>query len=205
MNDLFIVGLTGSTGAGKSEVARVLAECGCYCIDADALSRQAVLPGSRCLNELVQQFSPAILSEDGSLNRKALAAAAFSSPEQTKQLNAIVHPVVLEMIDDELKQAAQQGYAFAVIDAPLLFQTGLQRLCHRTVAVLTPADVRLQRICFRDGLTKEQAVSRMKAQPEDAFYTERASVIIHNNESVEELADKAKNLFTQMEEWRCEE
>ncbi len=204
MNNVYVVGLTGSTGAGKSEVARVLAEKGCAVIDADVLSRRAVEPGSPCLSALTEYFSEDILLPDGSLDRKALAAVAFASPEKTQVLNGIVHPVVIRMTHAALKEAESQGKTIAVIDAPLLFQARLDAICDRTVAVLAPADLRLSRICSRDGITAEQARARMKAQPMDDYYTQRATIILYNTGDRNDLRDKALALFEQLEEWRLE-
>lgn len=204
MNKLFVVGLTGPTGAGKSEVAAVLAERGCAVIDADVLARRAVLPGSPCLQALTAHFSKDILLPDGTLDRKALAAAAFASPEQTRVLNSIVHPQVIAMTQALLADAKQRGVPMAVIDAPLLFQAGLGAICHCTVAVLAPRELRSQRICARDGITPQQAELRMNAQPSDEYYEQRATVVIRNIGDRAALRATARTLLDQLEEW-CHE
>ncbi len=204
MNDLFVVGLTGPTGAGKSTVAAVLAQHGCTIIDADELSRQAVAPDSPCLAALVTHFSERILLPDGSLDRRKLAAAAFASAEETAALNAIVHPEVIRMNNELLANARKQGKDIAVIDAPLLFEAGLGGSCHCTVAVLAPHEQRLQRICHRDRLTVEQAQNRMRAQPTDEYYEQRATVVIRNTGDERALQKTAEALFAQLEEW-CHE
>ncbi len=199
MNKRFVVGLSGPTGAGKSEVARVWAARGCYIIDADLLSRRVVERGSEALQAIVAHFSTEVLQEDGSLNRKALAQKAFSSPEETAALNAIVHPAVCRMIEQELEQAAQAGHPIAVIDAPLLFEAGVDALCDTTVAVLAPMELRRARICQRDGLTKAQADARMAAQPDDTFYRERAAHLMYNDGGVEALQQQATALLARWE------
>lgn len=181
MSDLFIIGLTGSTGAGKSEVARIMAERPLWTvIDADVLSRRVVEPGQAALNELKNHFSADILNADGTLNRKRLAEKAFSSPEETAALNAIVHPAVLKEIHDELQRAAQNGKSVAVIDAPLLLQAGLDAICHYTVAVVSTPMLRKSRIVDRDKLTNEEAQRRMSAQPSDEYYETRVAALLHN-------------------------
>ena len=199
MAKLFVVGLTGPTGAGKSEAARVFAEQGCAVIDADVLSRRAVEKGSLCLDALAHHFSESILNSDGTLNRKALAAVAFSSPERTQLLNRVVHPAVIRMTEEALVCAQAQGKAVAVIDAPLLFQAGLDSICDVTVAVLAPSQVRLQRICVRDGLTEEQAQTRMRAQPDEAYYADHATHTVWNTDDRAVLREQVQSLW---EQWR---
>ncbi len=202
MNELFVIGLTGPTGSGKSTVARVLEEKGCRLIDADELSRKAVEPHTDCLAALVKAFSPDILNEDGTLNRPALAKRAFATPELTALLNSIVHPCVIQMTDDLLKLARREHCSVAVIDAPLLFQAGMGAICHCTVAVLAPTEQRLQRICARDGITSQQAKLRMAAQPDDDYYRSRATVVLHNNGDLLSLQEAANRFFEQIEGWR---
>lgn len=200
MSKGFIVGLTGPTGAGKSAVAAFWKQQGCCVIDADVLSRRAVEPDSPCLREIVKRFSDSVLNPDGSLNRKALAAIAFSSPEATKALNAIVHPAVCRMIEEELLVAQNRGFAVAVIDAPLLFEAQVDRLCDETVAVLAPVTLRRQRICERDGLTMDQADRRIEAQPSDEFYRHRATHILENTTDLLALQHQALQLWQRWKE-----
>ena len=195
-----MIGLTGPTGAGKSEAARVFARQGCVIIDADMLSRRVVEKGSPCLRALTEHFSDAILYPDGSLNRKALAAVAFSSPEQTEVLNRLVHPAIIRMIEEKLMLAQSQGEWAAVIDAPLLFQAGLNRLCDVTLAVSAPPELRLQRICLRDDLTEEQALTRMSAQPDDVYFTQRATHTIDNSGAGEAFHQRVEALLSHWKE-----
>lgn len=204
MKELFILGLTGPSGAGKSEVARMLEEKGYPLVDADSLVRKVQRPGSPCLAALAEAFSPDILRPDGSLDRQKLAALAFCSPEQTQRLNRIVHPAVIALSEERFRQAAEAGAEAAVLDAPLLFESGMDRLCGRTVAVLAPAGERLRRIRQRDGLTEEQAKIRMGAQPSDDYYTARASLVIRNDGSAARLRTAAEDLAGNIERWRRE-
>ena len=194
MSKTVVIGLTGSTGSGKSEVSRLLAARGCEIVDADVLARQAVEPGTAALAQLVERFSEAILREDGSLNRAVLAERAFSSAEATAALNAIVHPAVILMMRDAVAAACERGVRCVVLDVPLLFQTGSEALCDVTVAVTAEPSVRRRRICERDGLTNKQATARMNAQPADSYYAERADRVIRNDGAREALAQEVDAL-----------
>ena len=122
------IGLTGGIGSGKSTVAAMLAERGALVIDADAISRELVEPGSPALAELVESFGPGILRPDGTLNRGELARLAFSEADGTTRLNAIMHPRIRRESERRLADAAAAGGSMVVYDMPLLLETGQRGL-----------------------------------------------------------------------------
>lgn len=169
-------------------------------IDADVLSRRVVELGQPALQALTERFSTDILNADGTLNRKRLAEKAFSSPEETAALNAIVHPAVLKEIHAELQRAAENGKTVAVIDAPLLLQTNLDAICHYTVAVVSVPELRKSRIMARDGLTVQEAERRMSAQPSDDYYETRVTAVLHNLGDREILCAAVRSLCEKVED-----
>lgn len=181
-----IIGLTGPTGAGKSEAARALAAAGCAIIDADRISRQ-VVADPECLAELAEAFGADILFPDGTLNRRELARRAFVSPEQQSKLNRITHPRILIQMGVDMHLALKNGARAAVVDAPLLLESGVDVMCGAVAVVLAPPEVRLARICARDGISEADARLRMEIQPKDAFYRERADVVFCNDGAPEAL------------------
>lgn len=176
-----IIGLTGPTGAGKSTAARWFADRGCAVIDCDAVAREIVQVGSPVLAQLAEAFSPAVLRPDGSLDRAALAHIAFADADTTARLNAITHPAILTRVRNDIEQACAEGYRAAVIDAPLLYESGFDAACDAVVAVLADCRVRRMRIMERDGIDEAAAVRRMGAQPEDGFYLGRGAAAVYNN------------------------
>lgn len=181
----YVIGLTGQTGAGKGEVARLLSARGAYVIDADAEARAVTRPGHPCLQQLAEAFSADILEPNGELNRGLLARRAFASPQQTERLNAVTHPFILRQIDEKLTHSTAR---VVLLDAPLLFQAGLESRCDTTLAVTAPESVRMERICRRDSLTPQEAAARMRAQPPESYYTARADTVLNNNGTPEQLA-----------------
>ena len=174
-----VYGLTGPTGSGKSVVAKALEKSGFDVIDADQIARQVVFVDS-CQQKLVNAFGENILDTDGTLKRSVLAEKAFSSPENTKLLNAITHPEILKIITDRLDQNKKNNIC-SVIDAPLLFEAGADRLCDKIIAVISPVSMRLERIISRDNLSNEQALLRINAQKCDNFYTDKADYVLIND------------------------
>ena len=201
MDKVYVVGLTGPTGAGKSEVSRRLAAAQIPVIDADVLARQVVEPGSECLFRLAEEFSEDILNDDGTLNRRQLARRAFATPEDTALLNSLTHPYIIEKTNRILMRMEQTHELAAVIDAPLLFESGMDRICDMTVAVVAPFESRLRRIIERDGLPETQARARMAAQQPEEYYSSRAAVVLSNSGDLDSLRREADDLASKIREW----
>lgn len=195
-----ILGLTGPTGAGKSVVAARLSAAGIPVVDTDGLAREVTAAGHPCLLQLAEAFSPAILREDGTLDRAALASRAFASPEATARLNAITHPHIFALTEKRLAAFWKQGIPMAAVDAPVLFESGMDRMCDRTVAVLAPSAVRLERICARDNISEAQAQARMSAQPDDGFYEERADDLLYNEGDLAAFEETVTAWITRLRE-----
>ena len=205
MSRLYVIGITGPMGSGKSEVTKVFAETGFSVIDADILSRRVVEPGLPCLMRLVESFSDEILNPDGTLNRRELAKRAFASREKTELLNSITHPYIIELTRSILNETEQYGVPAAVIDAALLFESGMNSVCDKTVAVIAPFEIRLERVLKRDsGLDREQAVLRMSAQQPEEYYIKRADFVIRNSGDYRSLHEQAEKLAQKFREWADE-
>lgn len=190
MSKSIVVGLTGPTGSGKSLVCDFLCENGFVRIDADKVAREVVEKGSPALSQLVNKFSYEILNTDGTLNRKKLAQIAFSSSENTKALNEITHPFIIERVKSRISEYKNSGHTRIVYDAPLLFESGTDALCDKVVAVVADLDVRKKRIMRRDNLTDLEVEKRVNAQHDDSFYTEKADFVILNNSNTIDLSEK---------------
>lgn len=203
INTIRVIGLTGPTGAGKSYVAECFLEKGVPIVDADRVARLVTEPHTDCLMALCETFGDAILNDDGSLNRRELAARAFATPETVDLLNRITHPAILAAIKQQLEDLADAGHPLAVLDAPLLYEAGADVLCDRIIAVTAPAEARLARIMARDGLTQEAAIQRMNTQPNDEFYTRDGVTVLVNDTTPTELEVKAKAIVAdEIRRWR---
>ncbi|MBQ3416890.1 MAG: threonylcarbamoyl-AMP synthase [Ruminococcus sp.] len=186
---LKIIGLTGQTGAGKSEVSKILKDSGMKIIDADRAARLAV-EDPRVLQKLTEAFSEEILLPDGTLDRKKTARIAFSTEENTKKLNAVTHPKIIEIMLEEAREASDTGVSFAVFDAPQLFEAGADVYCDCIISVLSDEKLRLNRIMERDSLTQQEARSRMNVQFSEDFFRANSDFFIYNNDGLDALQEQ---------------
>ena len=173
-----VYGLTGKTGAGKSTVAAFLKGKGFYIIDGDVIARHITDKGKPALKLLSEHFGKDIINADGTLDRRLLASRAFSSQENTDMLNSITHPLITEEFETEIEKAGKEGYDRSVIDAAALLESECKNLCSKIIVVYAPEDMRLKRILSRDGITEEEAETRMRAQKSDEYYFSHADIIV---------------------------
>jgi dephospho-CoA kinase len=159
---VYRIGLTGGLGAGKSTVARMLAARGAVIVDADQIARDLVEPGGEALAELVTEFGPRILQQDGSLSRGELAALAFSDPRATERMNAIMHPLI--RAEAQRRLAENPEARVVVYDMPLLVETGQADLVDAVVVVDVPEEVQVDRAVRMRGLDEEDVQRRMAVQ-----------------------------------------
>jgi dephospho-CoA kinase len=188
------IGLTGGIGSGKSTVSRLLAGHGAVIVDADAIAREVVEPGTPGLAAVVDAFGPEVLAPDGSLERPALAAVVFGDPEARRRLDAIVHPLVRARAT-EVAAAAPPG-AVVVHDVPLLVETGQAAASDLVLVVEADPDTRVARLVQR-GLTAEDARARMAAQATDEQRRAVADVVLDNSGTPDELEAQVDRLWAE--------
>ncbi len=192
-----IVGLTGMSGAGKTSVSERFHNAGYYVINCDNTARVAVQKGSPLLDELSIEFGNDILNADGTLNRELLAKRAFGKADRTDALNHIMLPYIVALIEDEIESTDNK---FVLLDAPTLFQAGADRLCTCTVAVVSERENCLDRIMIRDGISAEQANSRLNSQYDADYFAENCTYLISNNGNISDLQSKADEIIKMINE-----
>ncbi|MFI2422668.1 dephospho-CoA kinase [Streptomyces sp. NPDC018955] len=188
------VGLTGGIGAGKSEVSRLLVECGAVLIDADRIAREVVEPGTPGLAAVVDAFGPEVLTADGRLDRPKLGSVVFADPERLAVLNSIVHPLVGAR-SRELEGAAAED-AVVVHDVPLLTENGLAPLYDLVIVVDASPETQLDRLVGRRGMTAEDARARMAVQATREQRREIADIVIDNDVPLDELEQRVKDVWS---------
>jgi dephospho-CoA kinase len=190
------IGLTGGIGSGKSEVGRRLAALGAVVVDADAIAREVVAPGTPALDEIRAEFGDEVIRADGSLDRAGLAAIVFSDADCLAALNAITHPRIAERTA-ALIEAAPDG-AVVVYDMPLLVENGLTDGWDLVVVVDCPDEVRLDRLVRLRGMDVADARARMAAQARRDERLAAADVVLDNSGTVADLDRQVDALWRRL-------
>jgi len=190
-----IIGVTGSSGAGKSTVCEILNKYyGAKTISADNIARALSKKGTNYLNEIVKEFGTEILLETGELDRKKLANIIYCNNEKRELLNKCTFKYIIEEVKKEIEASKEKIIA---IDAPLLFEAKLDEICDVTVAVICEdRNIQIQRIIKRDKIDLQHALSRLNAQRENEFYISKSDYVLINNNS---LGEQIKKLIFEIE------
>ncbi len=198
-----IIGLTGGTGSGKTTISKILAERGAKVIDADIVAREIVRRGQKALGEIAEVFGADIILQNGQLDRKKLGSIVFKQEEKLILLNNITHKYIFEEIKNKIEnEKVIRKYNLLVIDAAILIESGLFRLCDSIWVVISDFDIKLKRIMERDHLSEADAQHRINAQTHEAEMLAFATSIIYNNG---DLDDFKFRVIEMLEKWSADQ
>ncbi|GAA5927092.1 hypothetical protein JCM3775_002444 [Rhodotorula graminis] len=197
---MLVVGLTGGIASGKSTVTKLFKDHKVPVIDLDILARVAVEPDSYALSALVRHFGPDILRDDGTLNRDKLGSIVFNNDKERKVLNSIVHPAVRRLLAWELVKAWFRGEKLCVVDAPLLVEAGLWKMCGAIVVVYCSEILQLQRLRSRNNLSLADAQARLAAQAPLSSKLKYADLVIDNSGPLADLDAQVERVVTRLHE-----
>nr|KAF6295386.1 Coenzyme A synthase [Myotis myotis] len=175
---LYVIGLTGISGSGKSSVAQRLKGLGAYVIDCDQLGHRAYAPGGPAYQPVVQAFGTDILHKDGIINRKVLGSRVFGNKKHLKMLTDIVWPVIAKLAREEMELAVAEGKQVCVIEAAMLFEAGWQSMVHEVWTIVVPETEAIRRIRERDGLSEAAAQSRLQSQMSGQQLVNQSHVVL---------------------------
>lgn len=192
---LFLFGLTGGIGSGKSSVAARFRERGVPVLDADVLARVIVEPRSEGLAEIVAAFGEEVLDDSGALRRDHLAQKVFGDPSQREKLEAITHPRVRSLARERFAALEAEGEPLAGYEVPLLYEVGLDREISPVVVVTARPEQQLERAMRRDGATPEATLARIAAQLPLAEKARRADFVIDNSGPAAQTAAAADRVL----------
>ena len=177
-----IIGLTGATGAGKGVFGKnAVQKYNIMHIDTDLTARSVVEPGKPCLEEIEKEFGKQVIKENGTLDRSTLGNIVFSDAQKLEVLNRITHHYITKEVRECLEKAKKDGFIAVIIDAPLLFESGEDKLCDVTVGIIADKETRKQRIIARDAISEEMAQKRLDSGKDTDFFAERCDYLIENN------------------------
>ena len=188
---MLTVGLTGGIGSGKSAVTRLFEDLGVPVIDADQASREVVKPGQPALQQLAQRFGDQIIDSRGELLRKALREIVFTDEQARKDLEAILHPLIRQRIDQQLGELSDP---YAVLAIPLLIETGASYQVDRILVVDCSASEQIRRVSNRDGVSEAQVEAILATQASREQRLKAADDVIENSGTIEELKPRVAAL-----------
>ncbi|MGE4384721.1 MAG: dephospho-CoA kinase [Endomicrobiaceae bacterium] len=191
-----IIGLTGSIATGKSQSSKIFKELGCYIIDADKISWLLTTKGSRSLKDIVDNFGTDVLTAQGYLNRKKLADIIFNDKQSKKDLERILHPHIIKKINEII--AKKYECVDIIVDAPLLFEVGLDRICDKIIVIYAEYHLQLNRLIRRDKISKEEAVQRIDLQMPIEDKMKMADVTIDNSSTLADLKKNIKFIYKEL-------
>ena len=193
------VGLTGSIAVGKSFVLGVLAELGCYVLDADATARKVVAPGTPGMKAVVDAFGDDILNSDRTLDRAKLGAIVFADEPKRLQLNSILHPFIITAQDEQMREWEREDpQGIAVVDAALMIESGGYRRFDKLVVVHCRPEVQLERLIARDGLSRGDAEQRIGAQMAQEEKKTYADFLIDTSEGFGSTRRQTEKVFQKL-------
>ena len=195
-NSMFVIGITGCIGAGKSSVAKIFADRGIRVLDADEISRKVTGPDGSSVGAIRELLGNKVVDSSGKLNRKQVAGIVFSNRTKLDKMSEIIHRQVLQEISDELEKERQKGTKVLVLDVPIPVKKGFLDVCNQIWVVSADEEVRLMRLIDR-GVAEDDARRRMAMQMTREEYEDLADIVIDNNDGSDELGEKVVSLISQ--------
>ena len=188
---MFVVGLTGGIGSGKSAATAIFEDLGIDVVDADLASREAVLPGSKALDEIQKKFGSEILLEDQTLNRAKLREIIFDNSEDKIWLEQLLHPEIRHIIQSKLKNSSSE---YVILVSPLLFETDQHEFCNETILIDSSLNSQVSRTSKRDSVSEDSVKKIISAQMSRDDKLKIASIVINNDDSLEQLEINVKKV-----------
>lgn len=186
-----VIGLTGMSGAGKSTACKFFRDNDFDIIDCDLICRKIAEKGKPCLLEIANEFSDCI-TPDGELNRSNLGKAIFTDEHKRLTLNGIMYPYVSYIVIKNILMAKNN---YVILDAPTLFESGINDICDLIVCVVAEKDSLIQRIMERDNIDYQLAANRLKSQKSADYYIEKSDYVIVNNDTSRELENNVLEII----------
>lgn len=189
-----VIGLTGGIASGKSTASAYLRELGAAIVDADAISRASTRRGGAAFEAVCAAFGD-ILGADGEIDRRKLGGIVFADEDARRKLNSIVHPAVMAESRAQIENARASGVKVCILDVPLLFETGMEKLCDETWLIYVPREEQIRRMAERDGLDAAAAAARIDSQMPLEEKLKRADVAIDSSGTIEQTREKLCRLW----------
>lgn len=190
-----VIGITGSSGSGKTTVCKIIKKLyNSEILDADKVAKELSNDvNSDYYREMVKLFGKECLLEDNMLNRKKIAEIIYQDEAKREGLNNLTFNYVVKKMKKDLSEIKDKD--LVIIDAPLLYEAGVDKLCDKVIAIIAEKSNKVKRICLRDGIDELFAKKRLLIQNEDDFYINKADYVIYNNKDFKELEESIKRVL----------
>ena len=190
-----VLGVTGGIASGKSLVTAILADMGCPVLSADQVARDIVEPGTELLGQLAAAFGPQIITSIGALDRNQLGKIIFNNSEAREQLNALMHPAIAVESAARLAELRKTGSVLIVYEAPLLFEAGAVARVDEILVVFVAPETQVERLCARDGIDRDVALTKIAAQWPESDKVARADYVIDNSGPIDGTRSQVEALY----------
>ena len=192
---MFVIGLIGGIGSGKSSVSEILKSLGVDVIDADKVGHEAYTPDSEGWRKVISVFGQDIVGPDKQIDRKKLGSIVFSDPNEMDKLNKLMHPIIHDLVKEKIKNFSDQGVNVVILEAAILIEANWQDLTDEIWLAKANQEVVIERVQLRNNFTREEIIKRIQSQMSNDEREKHADVVIDNDGTIEQLLEIVKTLW----------
>ena len=192
---MFVIGLIGGIGSGKSSVSAILNSLGVEVIDADKVGHEAYTPNSEGWRKVISVFGQDIVGTENEIDRKKLGGIVFSDPSEMEKLNKLMHPIIHNLVEEKIKLLSNQGVKVVVLEAAILIEANWQDLTDEIWLAKSNQEVVIERVQLRNNFTREEIIKRIQSQMSNDEREKHSDIVIDNNGTIEQLEEKVKTLW----------
>ena len=192
---MFVIGLIGGIGSGKSSVSAILNSLGVDVIDADKVGHEAYTPDSEGWRKVISAFGQDIVGPENEIDRKKLGSIVFSDPSEMEKLNKLMHPIIHDLVEEKIQNLADQGINVVVLEAAILIEANWQDLTDEIWLAKANREVVIERVQLRNNFSREEIIKRIESQMSNNDPEKHADIVIDNDGTIEQLEETVKTLW----------
>tara|TARA_Y100000994_G_scaffold194380_1_gene163802 strand:- start:530 stop:1135 length:606 start_codon:yes stop_codon:yes gene_type:complete len=192
---MFVIGLIGGIGSGKSSVSAILNSLGVDVIDADKVGHEAYTPDSEGWRKVISAFGQDIVGPENEIDRKKLGSIVFSDPSEMEKLNKLMHPIIHDLVEEKIQNLADQGINVVVLEAAILIEANWQDLTDEIWLAKANREVVIERVQLRNNFSREEIIKRIESQMSNNDREKHADIVIDNDGTIEQLEETVKTLW----------
>ena len=192
---MFVIGLIGGIGSGKSSVSSILNSLGVDVIDADKVGHEAYTPNSEGWRKVISAFGKDIVGPENEIDRKKLGSIVFSDPSEMEKLNKLMHPIIHNLVEEKIKNLADQGINVVVLEAAILIEANWQDLTDEIWLAKANREVVIERVQLRNNFSREEIIKRIESQMSNNDREKHADIVIDNDGTIKQLEETVKTLW----------